>query len=76
MKQKPITKCQYCGSEDIGEGWQHGEGLGKAELDGAEGQTEDVPEIAQHGVQGRHGGGKGQVADGKFAHKKTSNFDL
>ena len=25
MKQKPITKCQYCGSEDIGEGWQHGE---------------------------------------------------
>ena len=27
MKQKPITKCQYCGSEDIGEGWQHGEGL-------------------------------------------------
>ena len=27
MKQKPITKCQYCGSEDIGEGWQHGGGL-------------------------------------------------
>ena len=27
MKQMPITKCQYCGSEDIGEGWQHGEGL-------------------------------------------------
>lgn len=27
MKQKSITKCQYCGSEDIGEGWQHGEGF-------------------------------------------------
>lgn len=27
MKQVPITKCRYCGSEDIGEGWQHGEAL-------------------------------------------------
>ncbi len=25
MAQVPITKCQYCGSKDIGEGWQHGE---------------------------------------------------
>ncbi len=23
----PITRCQYCGSEDIGEGWQHGDAL-------------------------------------------------
>lgn len=27
MKQIPITRCQYCGSNDIGEGWQHGEAL-------------------------------------------------
>lgn len=27
MAQLPVTKCQYCGSEDIGEGWQHGEAL-------------------------------------------------
>ena len=27
MAQVPVTKCQYCGSEDIGEGWQHGEAL-------------------------------------------------
>ena len=26
-KQIPITRCQYCGSEDIGLGWQHGEAL-------------------------------------------------
>ena len=25
--QLPIQKCQYCGSEDIGLGWQHGEAL-------------------------------------------------
>lgn len=27
MKQIPITQCQYCGSEDIGIGWQHGDAL-------------------------------------------------
>ena len=25
--QLPIQRCQYCGSEDIGLGWQHGEAL-------------------------------------------------
>ena len=25
--QLPIQKCQYCGSEDIGLGWQHREAL-------------------------------------------------
>ena len=23
----PVTQCQYCGSRDIGEGWQHGKAL-------------------------------------------------
>ena len=23
----PIQRCQYCGCEDIGLGWQHGEAL-------------------------------------------------
>lgn len=23
----PITKCQYCGSDDLGVGWQHGDAL-------------------------------------------------
>ena len=23
----PVTQCQYCGSRDIGEGWQHGEAI-------------------------------------------------
>lgn len=27
MKQVPITKYRYCGSEDISECWQHGETL-------------------------------------------------
>ena len=26
-KQIPVTRCQYCGAEDIGLGWQHGEAL-------------------------------------------------
>ena len=25
--QLPVQRCQYCGSEDIGLGWQHGEAL-------------------------------------------------
>lgn len=25
--QLPIQRCQYCGCEDIGLGWQHGEAL-------------------------------------------------
>ena len=25
--QLPIQRCHYCGSEDIGLGWQHGEAL-------------------------------------------------
>ena len=25
--QFPVQRCQYCGSEDIGLGWQHGEAL-------------------------------------------------
>ena len=25
--QFPVTRCPYCGSEDIGRGWQHGEVL-------------------------------------------------
>ena len=25
MTQVPVSRCQYCGSQDIGEGWQHGE---------------------------------------------------
>lgn len=27
MTQVSVTRCQYCGSQDIGEGWQHGEAL-------------------------------------------------
>ena len=27
MTLVPVTRCQYCGSQDIGEGWQHGEAL-------------------------------------------------
>ena len=27
MKHFPVTHCQYCGSEDIGIGWQHGDAL-------------------------------------------------
>ncbi len=27
MKKITITWCQYCGSNDIGEGWQQGEAL-------------------------------------------------
>ena len=27
MTQVPVTRCQYFGSQDIGEGWQHGEAL-------------------------------------------------
>jgi len=23
----PVVQCQYCSSEDLGVGWQHGEGL-------------------------------------------------
>ena len=23
----PVVRCQYCGSEDLGIGWQHGDGL-------------------------------------------------
>ena len=26
-KQLPVKQCQYCGGEDIGMGWQHGEAL-------------------------------------------------
>ena len=25
--QLPIHKCRYCGSADLGLGWQHGEGI-------------------------------------------------
>ena len=25
--QIPIQRCQYCGSDDLGLGWQHGEAL-------------------------------------------------
>ena len=27
MNRLPVRRCQYCGSEDIGMGWQHGEAL-------------------------------------------------
>lgn len=25
--QFPVKRCQYCGCEDLGVGWQHGEAL-------------------------------------------------
>ena len=25
--QLPIQRCRYCGSENLGMGWQHGEGI-------------------------------------------------
>ena len=25
--QTPVQRCQYCGSDDLGLGWQHGEAL-------------------------------------------------
>ena len=25
--QLPIQRCHYCGSDDLGLGWQHGEGI-------------------------------------------------
>ena len=25
--QIPVQRCQYCGSDDLGLGWQHGEAL-------------------------------------------------
>ena len=27
MNRLPVQRCQYCGWEDIGLGWQHGEAL-------------------------------------------------
>ena len=27
MNRLPVQRCQYCGCEDIGLGWQHGEAL-------------------------------------------------
>ena len=25
--QTPVQRCQYCGSDDLGLGWQHGEAI-------------------------------------------------
>jgi len=25
--QMPVQRCQYCGSDDLGLGWQHGEAI-------------------------------------------------
>lgn len=41
MTQVPVTRCQYCGSQDIGEGWQHGE----AQISRAAGKSAEVPDL-------------------------------
>ncbi len=42
----PITKCQYCGSEDIGEGWQHGDALVTFKYHGLFGNGSDTSSAA------------------------------
>src|SRR5699024_9662887 len=53
---------------DRGQEGQDGQGLGEAALDGAEGQAEDVAEVAHDHVQGPHQGGGGELADGDVFH--------
>ena len=41
----PIQRCQYCGCEDIGLGWQHGEALVTFKKHGMLGTDSDLPPL-------------------------------
>lgn len=47
MTQAPVTRCQYCGSQDIGEGWQHGEDPLTFKLSWIAGKAAEVPDLPQ-----------------------------
>ena len=44
--QFPVTRCLYCGSEDIGRGWQHGEALVTFRKTWTVGQPPAVPALS------------------------------
>ncbi len=45
MAQVPVTRCQYCGSQDIGEGWQHSVALVTFKYHGLLGNRLEVPDL-------------------------------
>ena len=46
MAQVPVTRCQYCGSQDIGEGWQHSVALVTFKYHGLSGKSLEIPDFA------------------------------
>ena len=60
--QMPVQRCQYCGSDDLGLGWQHGEGnrhFQEARTPGQPVALPDLPPLWCCGVS--VGGGASQV---------------
>ena len=43
--QPPVQRCQYCGSDDLGLGWQHGEAMVTFKKHGHPGQPAALPDL-------------------------------
>ena len=51
--QIPVQRCQYCGSDDLGLGWQHGEALvtyKEARTPGQPAPLSDLPPLRGRGL--------------------------
>ena len=43
--QIPVRRCQYCGSDDLGLGWQHGEAIATFKKHGLLGKPAALPDL-------------------------------
>lgn len=50
MNQIPVRQCRYCGSDDLGLGWQHGEGIVTFKKHGILGALPDLPSLRRGAV--------------------------
>ena len=70
--QMPVQRCQYCGSDDLGLGWQHGEALvtyKKHGLLGSPASVSDLPPLWGRGVS--MGSGASQISAYQVSHPKN-----
>ena len=81
--QMPVQRCQYCGSDDLGLGWQHGEALVtykkhgllgsrlRSRTPGQPASVSDLPPLWGRGVS--MGSGASQISAYQVSHPKIAS---
>ena len=71
--QMPVQRCQYCGSDDLGLGWQHGEALVTYKKHGLLGSRLRYLICRRCGAVVYQGSGASQISAYQVSHPKIAS---